>query len=133
MKFLNKFWEKSRTVENKTQNSQTTDQTYIDILISLNKDQQIDFSLYLKDHIDDIDMDSYEYAVLCGKFLNSIFSNKLKKDAVEILDSQIKNENNTKLVNNIISVLKIINNSESNNKQSKDFIRPTEVFSKYIP
>lgn len=124
MNFFNQFW-KTKTPK------QAKDDTYIDIIISLNKNKQIDFSLFLDDKINYNDMSLIEYSALCGEFLHTIFSSKAKKDTIDILDNQIKNDNNSKLINNIISIIRYMDNPQTN-IASNQFIKPSEVFARYI-
>lgn len=124
MKLFN--WFNTKKTENLDSDSQK-EQTYIDIIISLNKDCQIDFSIFVDDKTTDLPMSEDEYAILCGSFFNAILSNKMKKDAIDILNNQIKNSNNSKIINNIVSLISIATEKTNNN-----FIKPTEVFAKYI-
>lgn len=129
MNLFNYFWKKKDKLINP---NKPEDETYIDIIISLNKNRQVDFSLFLDDKIQSIDIDPKEYSVLCGEFLDTVLSKKTKKDTVDILNEQIRNENNSQLINNIISIMKIMDIRESNNIGDSQFIRPSEVFAKYV-
>jgi hypothetical protein len=135
MKFFQKFWgandNNPKISEESQKQPKPKDETYIDIIISLNKNYQIDFSLFLDDKVDSLPMSMVDYSVLCSEFLDSVVSSKMKNDAVDILNSQIKTESNETLINNIVSLLKILDKS-SYNKKGKQFIRPSEVFSKYV-
>lgn len=128
MNFFKKFLGKKETNIPTTHASK--EDTYIDIVISLNKNRQIDFSLFLDDKIQNIDMDPIEYSALCGEFLHTILSNKAKNDTIDILDNQIKNETNAKLVNNIISIIRFIDSPK--NLGANQFIKPSEVFARYV-
>jgi predicted site-specific integrase-resolvase len=119
-----KFWSKKPEVP-KTE-------TYIDLIISLNKNRQIDFSIFLDDKIEKIPINAIDYSVLCGEFFYTVLSDKMKKDSIEILNEQIKNNSNNELVDNIVSVIKIMNNSKSvTGSGSEQFIKPSEVFARY--
>lgn len=127
MKFFN-FWKKDQhdtTEKNKND-------TYIDIIISLNKNRQIDFSIFLDDKMEKISMGPIDYAVMCGEFFHTVLSRKMKEDSIEILDGQIKNNNNHELINNIVSVISLMDNPKDKSVNSNQFIKPSEVFARYI-
>jgi len=112
---------------NKKKENETKSETYVDIIISLNKNCEIDFSIFIDDNITKLGINENDYSILCGSFLNSILSNKMKKDSIEILNNQIKNNDNKKLITNIVSLITIVQENSKNN-----FIKPSEVFAKYI-
>lgn len=135
MKFFKNFWGQNEKDDPKVSQElqrqlKSKDDTYIDIIISLNKNHQIDFSLFLDDKTENLPMNVVDYSVLCSEFLNTVISSKMKNDALDILNSQIKTEKNETLINNIVSLIKILD--KSTHKKSKQFIRPSEVFAKYV-
>lgn len=135
MKFFKNFWGQNEKDDPKISQElqrqlKSKDDTYIDIIISLNKNHQIDFSLFLDDKTENLPMNMVDYSVLCSEFLNTVISSKMKNDALDILNSQIKTEKNETLINNIVSLIKILD--KSTHKKSKQFIRPSEVFAKYV-
>lgn len=125
MSWLN-FWKKKPEI---TSNSQQD--TYIDIIISLTRKKQIDFSIYINDSINNVDMNTLDYALLCGEFLNTVIANKMKDDTIEILNKQIKTPSNELLINNIVSLIRILDRSPKKNN-NEVFIKPSDVFRKYI-
>lgn len=125
MKLFNWFDKQANTGKS----NETKSETYMDMIISLNKNYEIDFSIFLDDNITKLDVNENDYAIFCGAFLNAVLSNKMKKDSIEILTNQIKNNDNKKLITDIVSLITI--NQENNNKHNT-FIKPSEVFAKYI-
>lgn len=127
MNFLSKLLNKKQQPK-----TSSVDDTHIDIIISLNKNFEVDLSLFIdcdyrKQHIDLVD-----YILLCSKFLN-FDTNKLRKQIVDILDNQIKNQDNALFINGLISVLineQILNNDT--NTLDNIYIKPSQVFTKHI-
>lgn len=114
--------------------SSTKDDTYLDVIVSLNKNKQIDFSIFINDNSKEIDMNNLDYALLCGEFLSAILSKQMKNDAISILNDQIKNKNNQDLIDNIVSIIKIIDVPQQKTPppSQAQFIKPSEVFIKYV-
>ena len=125
MSWFKKFWLTTNKPEPKVSNTDT----YIDISISLNKNKQIDFSISLDDKIDNKTMNIIDYSMLCAEFLNTVVSKEMKEDTINILNQQIKTPENSLLINNIVSIIKIINKNKSHTNSS--FIKPTEVFTRF--
>lgn len=128
MNFLNKFWKSEKPIS-LTENTQKIKETYIDIIISLTKDKQIDFSVFIDDKIDQ-NKNILDYSILCSEFLNLVLTNSLKKDTIDILNEQVKNNSNYELINNIISLLRVAP-KKIETSSNKTFIKPSEVFAKY--
>lgn len=128
MNFLKKLWSKHNPQQQEERPSKKD--TYFDIIISLTKDKQIDFSLFLDDKIEDKDMTIFDYSSLCSEFLNAVLSNNLKKDGIDILNRQIKNKENEILIDSIITLMKIVQKKQET-PSHKTFIKPSEVFAKY--
>lgn len=128
MSFLNKFWSTNKQTTTQTSTTKIKD-TYIDIIISLTKDKQIDFSVFIDDKIEKTNMLSH--SVLYGEFLNLVLTNSLKHDTIDILNKQIKNNDNQELVSNIVSILKTSPKKSEKISTNKTFIKPSEVFARY--
>lgn len=127
MKFLKNFWNK-KEVENKLETPTSSDNTFIDIIISLNKKLEVDLSLYIDCDYKKANIDLIDYILVCSKFLN-FDENKLKKQIIDILDSQIKNSDNKNFINGLVTVLdKEITLCDDNNF----YIKPSQVFIKHI-
>lgn len=125
MNFLSKLFSKKQP-EEKT----SIDNTYVDIIISLNKNFEVDLSLFIDCDYKKDKIDLVEYILICSKFLN-FDQDKLKKQIVDILNNQIKNQDNQLFINGLISVL----NNEYNAKNSdldNFYIKPSQVFTKHI-
>jgi len=118
----------SNTTTNNSSKNIIDKETYIDIVISLSTDKKIDFSVFLDDKIENIPINIIDYSILCAEFFHSVLSNKTKNDTVEVLEKQIRNKDNSLLVDNIVSVIKILDKQNTKNT----FIKPSEVFSKYL-
>jgi hypothetical protein len=125
MKFFNLF--KKSSPQNKIQQ---VENTYVDIIISLNKDLEIDLSVFLDDNMKNINLDKINYALACAEFLNISMSDKLRSQIITIIDTQIKSNHNKELVDHILLLLEKMD-SRYSIKNNKIFIKPSQVFSKY--
>lgn len=107
--------------------------TYLDILISLNKNFEVDLTLYVDTDYKKYNFDLIDYIIVCSRFLN-FDANRLKKQFIEILDSQIKNEENELFIGGLISNLRneLENNPIVDNENNYFFIKPSQVFIKHI-
>jgi hypothetical protein len=121
MSILNYFWPKTAKNQNSTKKA-----TYIDMIISLNENYEIDFSIFIDDKVDKLNINEKDYSIICSSFINAVISNKMKRDVIEILDEQIKNSHNKKLINNIVSLISF----GVEKPVGQTFIRPSEVFFK---
>lgn len=126
MKYFKNFFQK----KNKDIPISQSSETFIDVIISLNKNLEVDIALYLDCDYQKSNIDLVNYILLCSKFLN-FDENKLKKQMIDILDNQIKNEDNKLLINGLVSVLKNDTLSTTNNMDNF-FIQPSQVFIKHI-
>ena len=104
--------------------------THVDIIISLTDTYEIDLSIFLDDNTSKLPMNEKEYSALCGKFINSTISANMQRDVIDILNNQIKNSDNKQLINNIVSLV-ITNATTTSLYKQTNFIKPSEVFSKY--
>jgi|LakMenE18May11ns_1017448.scaffolds.fasta_scaffold9933453_3 hypothetical protein len=116
----------------KKKSQSKTDESIIDVIISLNKNAGIDVSIFIDDTNKDIDRDIIEYSEKCAEFFHIINSGKLKKQILDILINQIKKEDNNLLIDNIVTFWSIIEKQKRKPKFEKAFICPTEVFTKHI-
>jgi ribosomal protein S3AE len=96
----------------------------------LNEKFEIDLVVYIKDTQHN-SLTEIEHAVVCSEFLNSSFTNKIKDQILEIINKQIKNEDNSSLIENICLVDQITHNTKDNSNDDV-FIQPSQVFSKYL-
>lgn len=104
--------------------------TYIDIVISLTKNYEIDLTLWIDDKLDNKPMSSIDYALLCSEFLNNINSKHTKAQIIDILSKQVKTSFNDKLISSIISLMNYADNIYLTKENS--FIKPSTVFTKHI-
>lgn len=118
--------EEQKTVQD---NQNLPNNTYIDIVISLTKNYEIDLTVWIDDKLENKPMSQIDYALLCSEFLNNINSDKTKSQIIEILSNQIKTTTNARFINSIITLMLYADK----NKESGDnsFIRPSNVFAKY--
>lgn len=108
-----------------------SDNTYVDIVISLNKNLGIDLTLYIDDKNYKHNFSTIEYAALCGEFFNRLNTGYINQEIAPILNNQIKNEKNSELINIILRVLSFLNTSNTDTINSNTFIKPSQVFSKF--
>ena len=127
MKYFKKFFEKQK--QDKPIISPQPQETFIDVIISLNKNLEVDISLYLDCNYKKSNIDLVDYILICSKFL-SFDENKLKAQMIDILDNQIKNEGNKLFINNLVSILK--NDTLLTNNKDHFYIQPSQVFIKHI-
>lgn len=131
MSIFNIFRKKPET---KTINNQQSD-TFVDILISLNKEFEIDLSLFIDCDYNKFGIDESDYALLCSKLIN--FDHiKIKNQLIDILISQIKNDKNKHLIDLLVRLVED-HVAESklqklNNSYDHLFIKPSQVFAKNI-
>jgi hypothetical protein len=119
--------------ESKPQQSESSN-TYLDILISLNKDMQIDLSVFIDCDYKKYNISLIDYIYMCSKIIN-FDSNKIKNQIIEILNDQIKNSDNEELISKLVFVLKTQIQSQESilPKNNNDFfIKPSQVFMKHI-
>ena len=110
------------------------DNTVFDIIISLNKNKKINISILIDDkNITDTN-EIFKFGDNCGELLHLLNSGRLTTQIQNLLQDQIKNENNQLLIENIISCW-LLHDKEFFNKVNKqgekDFILPSTVFSYY--
>lgn len=118
--------EEQKTVQD---NQGLPNNTYIDIVISLTKNYEIDLTVWIDDKLENKPMSQVDYALLCSEFLNNINSDKTKSQIIDILSNQIKNSNNSRFINSIITLMLYADKNKEGGDNS--FIRPSNVFAKY--
>jgi hypothetical protein len=127
MNLLN-FFKRKKSDTNKKHNQ--IENTYLDIVISLNKNLEIDLSIFLEDKYQNTNLDKFTYAMACVEFINTVVSDKLKPEVTNIIDTQIRSPINEQLISAILLLLKKTENKylDTNNKI---YIKPSQVFLKY--
>lgn len=127
MNLLNFF--KRKKPDNSSKRNQI-DNTYLDIIISLNKNLEIDLSIFLEDKYQNTNLDKFTYAMACVEFINTVVSDKLKPEVTNIIDTQIRSPTNEQLIRAILLLLQKTEKkySDINNKV---YIKPSQVFLKY--
>lgn len=106
------------------------DDTHLDVIISLNTDLQIDISVFINDDPKVYNIDTFDYSVLCGKFLASCFTPYIHEKLFNIIDQNVKDENNYDLIDSIEKITTFYTDqSSSTTKKEKTFIKPSMVFS----
>lgn len=111
-----------------TKSIKNNEDTYVDILISLKNNYEMDIKLYLDDNAETKSINKVEYALVLSEFLNIILCGKIKNQIVDILINQIKNNANQDLINSILGFLLIMEKEEGINTP---LIKPSEVFARY--
>ena len=109
--------------------------SYVDIIISLTKDGEIDLSVFIDSDNDLANKSMFEYTQKCAEFLNIVASDKLKPQITSIVLDQIKNKNNQILIENIIMFWALLDKKTKDKqeiKQNRTYIPPSQVFSRYI-
>lgn len=133
MKNLFNFFNKSKNnIESKPSIDLNPD-TYIDAIICLNKNYEIDVKLFFDDSLQNKTLSENEYALVCAEFLNIIMSGKLKNQLLDIIINQIRSTKNQDLIDKILKFLIVMEESttEENDKDDLPLIKPSQVFSKY--
>lgn len=133
MKNIFSFFNKQKkTTENKPE-SNLNSNTYIDALICLNKNYEIDIKLFFDDNLENKTLSENEYSLVCAEFLNIIMSGKLKNQFLDIIIKQIRTTKNQDLIDRILKFLIVMEefSSEDNNTDNLPLIKPSQVFSKY--
>jgi len=105
--------------------------TFIDTIICLHKNYEIDIKLFFDDKMTNNSLSKNEYALVCAEFLNIIMSGKLKNQLLDIIIKQIRNENNQDLIDRILKFLVAMEELESKEIDNSPLIKPSEVFAKY--
>lgn len=119
----------------KSQQSQKNDELFstdnlFDIVISLNKNYEIDLTIFANTSIDTKDV---SISQKCADFFYTVNSGTLKNHMIDILLKDVQeNFHDKKFIENIIILwTMLVRNTIINNKQ-QTLINPSEVFRKYI-
>lgn len=130
MNFLNWFWQKTKKNEDTASKKHSPkDNTHLDVIISLNTDLQIDISIFINDNPSLYNIDSFDYSVLCGKFLASCFTPYMHNQLFDIIDKNVKDDTNYDLIDSIEKITTFYANEPNLSKKDKTFIKPSAVFS----
>lgn len=124
--FKNLFYKQEKEPEPKI--TASSNDTFIDVIISLNKQLEVDIALYIDCDYKKANIDLIDYILVCSKFL-SFDENKLKTQMIRILDNQIKNNENKLLINGLVASLE---KKTSSDTMDNFYIKPSQVFVKHI-
>jgi hypothetical protein len=103
--------------------------TYVDIVISLTKNLEVNLSLWIDDDINTKPMSYVDYALLCSEFFNNINTQQTKSKIIDILTNQIKTSKNNTFISSIITLM---NYADTLNEDKDNYyIKPSSVFTKY--
>ena len=127
MNFFKKIFSKTQP----QQINKDVPETYVDVLLSLNKNFEVDLSLFIDCNYKKNNIDLIDYVIVCAKFLN-FDTNKMKQQMIEILNNQIKNSENELLINSLVSILKNENSLDTESELDNFYIKPSQVFIKHI-
>lgn len=105
--------------------------TFIDAIVCLNKNYEIDIKLFFDDKMTNKSLSENEYALVCAEFLNIIMSGKLKNQLLDIIIKQIRNENNQDLIDRVLKFLIVMEEFSEEDKDNLPLIKPSQVFAKY--
>lgn len=109
--------------------SDSSNENMFSVLVSLKNNFEIDLIVYIQDEQHET-LSDIEQAIVYSEFLNSAFTDKMKKQIMDVINTQIKNESNSSLIENIETVEKISKNTKNINDNT--FIQPSQVFSQYL-
>jgi hypothetical protein len=109
--------------------------TFVDLVVSLNKSYEIDIQLFMDDNTKNKNLTEVEYALALSEFLHIIMYGKLKAQLLELIIKQIQNKNNKNFIDKILGFLILMDkNQTENSKQQFNYgpmIKPSQVFSRY--
>lgn len=104
-------------------------ETYVDVVISLTKNLEVNLSLWVDDDINTKPMSYVDYALLCSEFFNNINTQQTKSKIMDILTHQIKTPKNHTFISSIITLM---NYADTFNADKDNYyIKPSSVFTKY--
>lgn len=124
--FKNLFYKQEKEPEPKT--TVSSNDTFVDVIISLNKQLEVDIALYIDCDYKKANIDLTDYILVCSKFL-SFDENKLKTQMINILDNQIKNDKNKLFINGLVAILE---KKSPPDTIDNFYIKPSQVFVKHI-
>lgn len=109
--------------------------TFVDLIVSLNNNYEIDIKLFIDDNIKNKNLTEVEYALAISEFLHIIMYGKLKTQLLELIIKQIQNKNNKNFIDKILGFLILMDkNQVENSKQQFNhgpMIKPSQAFSRY--
>lgn len=106
--------------------TQTEDENYFETSISLDKNFNINVIIYLNDNKIET-MTENDTALIYYEFLNSCFTTNIKSTISQILQKDVRDDNNKNLIdkiNTLIGYARYITDDST-------YIKPSEVFIKY--
>lgn len=107
-----------------------SEDTMVDVIVSLNKNFEISIQLFLDDKLKDKKISQTEYSLVCAEFLNIIMSGKIKSQILDIIMNQIRNNDNKILVDSILGYISLMEDKIATTNNNA-VIKPTQVFAKY--
>lgn len=107
-----------------------SEDTMVDVIVSLNKKFEISIQLFLDDKLKDKNISQTEYSLVCAEFLNIIMSGKIKSQILDIIMNQIRNNDNKILVDSILGYISLMEDKIATTNNNA-VIKPTQVFAKY--
>lgn len=127
------IWQKIKNLFIKKQknNPIRQDDTFIDIIVSLNQNYEISINVLLDDNYKDRSLSEMESALVYAEFLNIIMSGNVKTQILDIIINQIRNENNQSFIDNILGFLLLIDKKTEKINNDSAIIKPSQVFSQY--
>lgn len=127
------IWQKIKNLFIKKQknNPIRQDDTFIDIIVSLNQNYEISINVLLDDNYKDRSLPEMESALVYAEFLNIIMSGNVKTQILDIIINQIRNENNQSFIDNILGFLLLIDKKTEKINNDSAIIKPSQVFSQY--
>jgi len=110
--------------------------SFADVLISLNKNYEIEIQVFFDDILKNKNITEIEYALVVSEFFYIITSGKLEDQILDILVNQIKQPHNESLLNRIFNLHFLMKTSKDKDKpntisNSAAVIKPSQVFAKY--
>lgn len=118
---------KKNQSKNKTDIDISSQNNYIELLICLNNNFDIDITLYMDESL----KDQTSGALASSEFLNIINSGKLKNQIWSIINENIRNKSNNDFIDSIFLISNMIEQKENISHSSEDsFIKPSTVFIK---
>jgi hypothetical protein len=124
LKFLDLISVSKLESNNKEENTTIKSNNYIDILLSLTEEFNIDLIIYINDKPTKIHLSELEYGMVCAEFINSCFTETIKQKLLSIINKDIKNKDNE----NLIRIVNMACSVSTKPIEDDTFIKPTQVF-----
>lgn len=125
-KIFSFFHKKTKPVEPTNNIDKTklySNNNLIDIVVSLRHDFTIDLLVYMDDQ-PRAPLSENEYAYASIEFIDSCFSKNMKNKIIEIINEQVKDNNNSQLINK----LNALSSFTTQHNIGEKFIKPSQVF-----